>query len=156
MMHAAPPAMREPDTAPGRAADTAACPAEVSQYWATLPATSDGVLAARHFARAMAAASPRIHDVELVVCELALCAIRGSVDGEFALTAMRHRDRGWLYVAATRAEAAWFCSQDSELAHGYGLMIVDGLADRWGSYGVRDADCSSSGTATTWAELSWT
>jgi len=101
-------------------------------------------------------ASPRIHDVELVACELALCAARDSADGEFKLTAVRHRFRGWLHMEAVRAEGKRAGDADGEIAYGYGLMIVDSLADRWGSYSVRDADGSRARTATTWAELSWT
>lgn len=131
-------------------------PAKVSQYSATLPATGVGVLAARRLARAAALPSPRAHDVELVVCELASCAARVSADGEFTLTAVRHLCQGWLHVQAIRAEGDWPGAEDEELALRYGLMIVDSLADQWGSIGIRHADGRVSRTATTWAELSWT
>src|SRR6266508_6241076 len=97
---------------------------DVSEYSATFPATADGIRAARHYARAAAVASPRIQDLELVACELALCAVRDSADGEFKLTAVRHRFRGWLHMEVIRAEGKWSGDEEDELAYGCGLMIV--------------------------------
>jgi hypothetical protein len=128
---------------------------EVSQYSATIPATTDGVLAARHFGKAVGVLSPRLDQVELVVCELAACAMRDSADGELKLTAVRHRVRGWLHVEVVRAVGKWSDGEDDQVAYAYGLMIVDGLAERWGSFSAHDTGGSLSTTATIWAELSW-
>jgi hypothetical protein len=89
---------------------------EVSEYSATVPATADGILAARHFGRAAGVSSPRIGEVELVVCELALCAMRDSADGELKLTAVRHPMRGWLHVEVIRTLREWSASQEEETA----------------------------------------
>ncbi len=127
---------------------------DVCEYSARFPATADGIRAARHYAVAVAVLSPRRHDIQLVAGELALSAVRGSADGEFTLTAARHRFRGWLRMEASHTTGTWSGGDDAELAYSYGLMIVDSLASRWGSDGARDADRPSAGTATIWAELS--
>jgi hypothetical protein len=128
---------------------------EVSEYSATIPATAEGVFAARHFGRAVGVSSPRIDHVELVVCELALCAMRDSADGELTLTAVRHLVRPWLHVEVMRAAGKWSGGEEDELAHTYSVMIVDCLSERWGTFSVHNAGGSPSSKATIWAELSW-
>ena len=63
------------------------CAADVSEYSGTFPATGEGIVAVRHYARAVAVA----------------------------------------VAVARRAGSSWSGGEDGELAHSYGLMIIEGL-----------------------------
>ncbi len=80
---------RRPQIRPNASGNRWPCAADVSEYSGTFPATGEGIVAVRHYARAVAVA------VAVAV--------------------------------ARRAGSSWSGGEDGELAHSYGLMIIEGL-----------------------------
>ena len=123
---------------------------DISRYHAAFPASAEGVRAARGYAWAVAAGSTQLRDVELVAAELALCAMRHSVGGAFTMTVLRDRLLDRVRIEATTHDGKWSGDEEDEVAHGCRLIILDGVADRFGHCGV------AHGRAITWAEMSLT
>lgn len=117
----------------------------------TLPGLASMVPLARHAVRTLLAASPRVRDAELIVSELAGNAVlhsRSGQGGSFTLSI--DQKAGWVRVAVLDDGPLPPAPRDPQIEgeFGRGLVVVAGVADRWGH--TRD-DAGSS----TWAELDW-
>jgi serine/threonine-protein kinase RsbW len=107
---------------------------------------------ARRLARGLMADCPCVDDAELVLSELAGNAVRyGGGEMTISVTAGAR----WARLSATdmgnaaAKESAWFDEMDDFEERGWGLLIVNALATRWGY------DRTLDGRHTLWAELTW-
>ena len=108
----------------------------------------DQVAQARHFVQAALAGCPALADAVLLTSELATNAVQHSATGRGgAFTVAISHGPGRVKVTVTDGGSATrpiVAPQTNELVvSGRGLVLVDGLADRWGYAGELDRPAAS-------------
>jgi hypothetical protein len=123
---------------------------DVQEYQAFFPAIPEAVAVARAFARAAARASQeQSAEIAVLASELASCVLGKGGSVSFSVTVRRGQDGVRLEAAV--CGSGWWPVPDEidEIAHACRLMVISGLADRFGHYGT------TGGTAALWAEMIW-
>lgn len=116
------------------------------QFSADLPSTAEGARAARQYVRMVTGPCARPQDIELAAAELALCALHHTPSGG-TITSLRRIPGRRLRIEAMSAHCGWHGNQEAATAYGYGLLILDRLARRFGHYQAPDSPPAI------WAEL---
>jgi PAS domain S-box-containing protein len=132
--------LRVPDSQNGRGATPAvvALPAAGELFDLRLPATAEAIRSARHAVdRLEQALGPeRLDDLRLLVSELVTNGLRhGSPDAEDWIGLRVHREEGTLRVEVSDPGSGFDAAlreAEPDATGGWGLYLVDRLAERWG------------------------
>lgn len=117
-----------------------------------LPGTASMVPVARHAVRELLAESPRLEDAELIVSEYVANAVlhtRSAYEGGRVRIVVETKP-GWARLEVYDDGALPVRrTARGEGENGRGLLLVDGVAERWGQNSTPIGSCM-------WAELDWT
>jgi hypothetical protein len=120
---------------------------EVAEFRAVFPAAAGAVAGVRAYVRAVAGCGVLPGGLEVIASELASGAVRWQPGGVFTVTV--RPGPGRVRVEVVTAGSGWWPGgdDDDESAYALGLVLVDGLADRFGHFGI------AGGAAVLWAEV---
>jgi hypothetical protein len=121
----------------------------------TLPALPTIVPAARRIIRAIMDGTPRAHDAEVIASEMITGVILSPLGREFTLTLQTGPGQARVEVSETAMSGQRLPGHDCpDAEHGCWPLIMDGLADKWGTYSAMTPD-GRGDTRGTWAEVAW-
>ena len=126
----------------------AGCPvAGVAEFRAVFPAVAGAVAVVRAYVRAVAGNRVLPGGLEVIASELASGAVRWQPGGTF--TVLVRPGPGPVRVEVATTGSGWWPGGDGddEIGYALGLVLVGGLADRFGHFGV------AGGAAVSWAEV---